>query len=69
MSGKMIRHIEDLPAVLTISQVQQFLRISRPKAYELAHQRGFPVLRFGRAIRVPRDAFLQWLNDVGVSGR
>ena len=57
-----------LPPVLTMRDVQDYLGISRPKTYELAHTRGFPVVRIGRAMRVPRDAFLRWLNqqvDVG----
>jgi excisionase family DNA binding protein len=51
-----------LPPVLTMKDVQDYLGISRPKTYELAHTRGFPTVRFGRAIRVPREAFLRWLE-------
>ena len=44
--------------------------ISKPKTYELAHTRGFPVVKFGKALRVPRDAFLHWLaNQVGSEER
>jgi excisionase family DNA binding protein len=57
-----ITDIEELPAVLTMRHVQEVLGISRVKAYELTHRRGFPVVRFGRAIRVPREAFLRWLE-------
>jgi len=51
-----------LPPVLTLQDVQDYLRISRPKTYELAHTRGFPAFRCGRAIRVTRDSFLRWLD-------
>jgi excisionase family DNA binding protein len=54
---------EELPLVLTMKDIQDITSLSRPKAYELAHKQGFPVIRFGRAIRVPRDAFLRWLNE------
>ncbi len=56
-------NVDGLPAVLTLRHVQDVLGISRPKVYELAHTRGFPVVRFGRAIRVPREAFLRWLDQ------
>jgi excisionase family DNA binding protein len=55
--------VAGLPAVLTLKHVQDVLGISRPKTYELAHTRGFPAVRFGRAIRVPREAFLRWLEQ------
>ena len=51
-----------LPTVLTMQHVQEILGISRAKTYELAHRREFPVVRLGRTMRVPREAFLRWLN-------
>jgi len=53
---------EELPLVLTMKHVQEITGLSKPKVYELAHTRGFPVVRFGRALRVPREAFLRWLD-------
>ncbi len=55
--------VEELPLVLTMRHIQEITGLSKPKVYELAHTRGFPVVRFGRALRVPRDAFLRWLNE------
>ena len=63
MSAATVRDIEDLPAVLTMQHVQEVLGISRPKVYELAHTPGFPVVRFGRVLRVSREALLRWLNQ------
>ena len=54
---------EELPLVLTMKHVQEITGLSKPKVYELAHTRGFPVVRFGRALRVPREAFLRWLDQ------
>ena len=47
--------------ILTMSEVQDLLRVSKNTAYELAHRKGFPVVRFGRTIRVPRKALEAWL--------
>ena len=62
MATATVIDVAGLPAVLTLKHVQEVLGISRPKTYELAHTRGFPAVRFGRAIRVPREAFLRWLE-------
>ncbi len=62
MSMAIVQDLQTLPAVLTMKHIQDVLGISKPKTYELAHTRGFPVGKFGRAIRVPRDAFIRWLD-------
>jgi len=48
---------------LTIAEVHKFLNISQTAAYELSHSKDFPVCRFGGSIRVPRDAFLCWVES------
>jgi excisionase family DNA binding protein len=58
-----VTNVDALPANLNMDEVRQFLRISRPKAYELANTSGFPAVRIGRAIRVPREALLRWLEE------
>jgi excisionase family DNA binding protein len=62
VKNAVVNDIEELPAILNIEQVQQFLGISRPKAYELANMAGFPAVRIGRVIRVPREALMRWLD-------
>lgn len=47
---------------LTVKEVQEYLSISQSKAYELSHRRDFPVCRLGGAIRIPRAAFLKWVQ-------
>jgi excisionase family DNA binding protein len=63
MPADTMTDVQTLPPVLTMRDVQEYLGISRPKTYELAHTRGFPLVRFGRAMRIPREAFLRWLNE------
>ena len=47
---------------LTVRDVSEYLNISKSQAYELVHNKDFPVSRFGGAIRVPRELFLQWVQ-------
>jgi excisionase family DNA binding protein len=62
MSRATVTDVKELPEIMTIEQVQQFLGISRPKAYELANMATFPAVRLGRVIRVPKLALLRWLD-------
>lgn len=57
--------VENLPPVLTVIEIAQFLRIGRTMAYELTRRKDFPAVRIGRAVRVPRDRFLAWLEQQG----
>jgi len=56
---------EDLPDVLTIPEMAKFLQIGITKAYEMSHWRGFPAIRIGRSIRVPKKALMEWLEQQG----
>ena len=62
MSQAVALQAKELPLVLTMKDIKDITGLSKPKVYELAHMHGFPMVRFGRAIRVPRDAFLAWLD-------
>jgi excisionase family DNA binding protein len=53
---------EALPLVLTMGNIQKIAKLSKGKTYDMLHMAGFPAIRFGRAIRVPRDAFFEWLE-------
>lgn len=50
-------------ACMTVSDVADEMRISRPKAYELTHRKDFPAIRVGKRIVIPRAAFYRWLED------
>lgn len=52
----------DYPLVLTTKDLQQILGYGREKVFEIARSKGFPRLPNTRLIKVPRDAFFQWLE-------
>ena len=56
-------NFSELPLFLTAPDIAKIMRIGRSKAYELLNSNGFPSVRFGKCIRVPRDAFVKWVND------
>ena len=53
---------KEIPMYLTVAEISDYLNISKSQAYELTHRKDFPVSRFGGAIRIPRELFLQWVQ-------
>lgn len=47
---------------LTVADIGKYLNVSQSKAYELTHRKDFPVSRFGGSVRIPREAFLCWVD-------
>ena len=53
---------DELPLMLSVTEVAAELGISRAGAYELVHGNGFPALKIGSRIVVPKDKFLAWID-------
>jgi len=55
--------LENEPLLLTPRDLGRLLRLGRNKTYELIASGTIPVLRFGRAIRIPRLAMEEWIVE------
>lgn len=53
---------DDLPLFLNAETVAKVLGVSPSSAYELLHEDGFPTLRVGSRMVVPKEQFLQWVS-------
>ena len=62
MKEEKFRSYGDLPLTLTVPEVGEVLAISRAKAYDLARSEGFPSMRIGTRILVPRDKLIRWID-------
>jgi len=51
------------PLLLSIPEAAAALRLSRAKVYQLIDVEGLPVVRFGRAVRVPHALLQQWVEQ------
>ena len=51
-----------LPMALNANQVAAVLGISRAGAYNLMRSEGFPTLRVGNRMIVPKDKLIAWIN-------
>ena len=63
MRESKFKSYQDLPLTLTVPEVGEVLGISRAAAYELVRSRGFPSMRIGTRILVPKDKFIQWIDQ------
>jgi hypothetical protein len=53
----------ELPTMLRVSHIASYLDISMKSAYQLVKTPGFPLVpRLTKGWRIPRDAFLEWLE-------
>jgi excisionase family DNA binding protein len=49
--------------LLTVKDVMRELNLGRSKVEALMKHEGLPVIRFGRAVRVPSDELRQWVRE------
>ena len=63
LKENMYENFHDLPLTLTAPQVGEVLGIPRAAAYELVRSEGFPHIRIGKRILVPKDKFISWIAD------
>ena len=60
MKTSVCKNYDGLPLFLNASLVSQVLGVSISTAYELLNEPGFPVLRVGSRMVVPKEKFMQW---------
>ena len=63
MRESKFKSYQDLPLTLTAPEVGEVLGSSRASAYELVRSKGFPHMKIGTRILVPRDKFLAWIDQ------
>ena len=54
------KRYEDLPLFLNTATVAKLLGVSQSSCYELMHEPGFPVLKIGSRMVVPKEQFTRW---------
>ena len=62
MKKETFKSYEDLPLMLSVPEMAAAMGISRAGAYELARSEGFPALRIGTRIVIPKDELREWIK-------
>ena len=54
---------EELPMLLNVQEVSDFIGLGMSQTYDLIRRIDFPAFKIGNRIFVPRDKFLTWIDN------
>lgn len=63
MKESVYKTYEELPLFLNAEVVAKVLGIAPSSSYELMHEVDFPVLKVGSRMVIPKEKFIQWVED------
>ncbi len=63
MKESVYKSYDELPLFLNAETVAKLLGISPSSGYELMHEKGFPSLRIGSRLIVPKEKFREWVEE------
>ena len=63
MKESTYKSYDDLPLFLNADMVAKVLGVSPASSYELMHEAGFPTLRIGSRMVVPKEEFIRWVKE------
>ena len=63
MKQSMYKSYDELPLFLNAETAAKLLGISISSMYELMHEKGFPVLKIGTRLVVPREKLRSWVEQ------
>lgn len=63
MNENFYKSYDELPLMLSVQEIAKVLGISSSSGYELMHTDGFPVLKIGSRMVVPKEKFREWVKQ------
>ena len=57
-----VKSISEYPDILRAEDIAAILRTSKSRAYDLMNSKGFPTLKLGSRLVVPKDKFISWID-------
>ena len=68
MKQAVYKSYDELPLMLSVPEVAAVLGISRARTYELVKSEGFPSLKIGSRVVVPKEKFISWIDTQTAGG-
>lgn len=62
MKESIYKNYEELPLMLNAKQIGALFGISISSSYELMREDGFPSIRIGNRLIVPKDKLMTWIE-------
>ena len=63
MKSSEYKSYDELPLFLNAAMVAKVLGVAPSSAYELLHEEDFPVLKIGNRLVIPKEKFIQWVEQ------
>ena len=63
MKSSEYKSYDELPLFLNAAMVAKVLGVAPSSSYELMHEADFPVLEIGNRLVVPKEKFIQWVEQ------
>lgn len=63
MKNEFYKNYDELPLMLSVSQVAKALGISRTSTYDLVKEKDFPSITIGSRIVVPKEELILWIKN------
>lgn len=63
MKKSIYKNYDELPLFLNAKILAEVLGIAPSSAYELMHEKGFPVLKVGNRLLVEKSKFKEWIEQ------
>lgn len=58
----LLKNYDELSLALSVKDISKVLGICERSAWNLIHSEGFPKIKVGRRIIIPKEAFINWIN-------
>ncbi len=62
MKKSIYKNYDELPLILNAKILAEVLGIAPSSAYELMHEKGFPILKVGNRLLVEKSKFKEWIE-------
>ena len=62
MKKSVFTNYDELPLLLNTTQLADLLGVSHSSVYELIQEDGFPSLRIGKRIVIPKEELREWIS-------
>ena len=62
MKKSIYKSYDELPLLLNVKQLADLLGVSDSSVYELIQEDGFPSLRIGKRIVIPKEELREWIS-------
>ena len=62
MKKSIYKNYDEIPLFLNAKILAEVLGIAPSSAYELMHEKGFPVLKVGNRLLVEKSKFKEWIE-------